>query len=54
MKKAAFSLLVVVTIAAAIGGSRLFPAPKDTWSEAEVAMLRSPPLTLLAPILNVL
>jgi cytochrome c peroxidase len=41
VKKAAFSLLVVVTIAAAVGGSRFFPAPKDTWSEAEIAMLRS-------------
>lgn len=41
MKKAAFSLLVVVTIAAAVGGSRFFPAPKETWSDAEVAMLRS-------------
>lgn len=41
MKKAAFSLLVVATIAAAVGGSRFWPAPEERWSDAEVAMLRS-------------
>jgi cytochrome c peroxidase len=41
VKKAAFSLLVVATIAAAVGGSRFWPAPEEQWSDAEVAMLRS-------------
>ncbi|MDJ0905678.1 MAG: cytochrome c peroxidase [Woeseiaceae bacterium] len=41
MKKAAFSLLVFVTVAAAIGGSRLFPGAVDDWSDAEIATLRS-------------
>jgi cytochrome c peroxidase len=41
VKKAAFSLLVVATIAAAVGGSRFWPAPEERWSDAEVALLRS-------------
>ena len=41
MKKAAFSLLVLATIAAAVGGSRFWPAPDEQWSNAEVAILQS-------------
>ena len=41
MKKAAFSLVVVALIAAAVGGSRFWPVLTDDWSDAEIAMLRS-------------
>lgn len=41
MKKAAFSLFVVAIIAAAVGGSRFWPAPADEWSDADKSMLRS-------------
>jgi cytochrome c peroxidase len=41
VKKAAFSLIVVAMIVAAVGGSRFWPAPADEWSDAEVSMLRS-------------
>lgn len=39
--KAAFSLVVVAIIVAAVGGSRFWPAPADEWSDAEMSMLRS-------------
>ncbi len=41
MKKAAFSLVVLAVIAAAVGGSRFWPLGSGDWSDAEVAMLQS-------------
>ena len=41
MKKAAFSLFVVAVVAAAVGGSRFWPAPADDWTDSELAILRS-------------
>lgn len=41
MKHATFWLVILVTTAAAVGASRILPVSTTTWTDAEIALLRS-------------